>query len=126
MRSIPSVALICVAALGLAAAARYGLIEPAHITARCDGGAAEFWCVLRAWIIQSFVHQRIGWFALAVAVLAFVSGRRSLAALALFSACAGLVLYTTDLCAPAALLAIIVLVRERQPRLAASSSKIAQ
>lgn len=114
--------LICAIALALAAAARHWLIEPADVSARCDAGAADAWCVIRAWIIQSFVHQRIGWFALAAAGVAALTAWRSVAAIALFAACAGLLLYTAGLCAPAALLALLVLVREGQPTAAASTS----
>ena len=113
---------ICILALALAAAARHWLIEPADMSARCDAGGADLWCVVRAWIIQSFVQQRIGWFALVAACVATVTAWRSVAAVALCAACAGLLLYTTALCAPAALLALLVLVRERQPAGAASTS----
>ena len=109
-----TVLLIGVTALALAAAARYRLIEPADITAYCDGGGQEAWCSVRAWTIQAFVNQRIGWVALVLAVIATVTGWRSVAAAALFAACAGLILYNTELCAPAALLALLVWVREGQ------------
>lgn len=125
-RSLALALAICIAALGLAALARHRLIEPADMTAYCDGGAGGSLCMLRAWIIQAFVHQRIGWFALALAVLATATAWRSVAALALFSACAGMVLYTTELCAPAALLAALVFVRDGQAAAAASTSNNAQ
>ena len=112
LRTAAVVVLICATALALAAAARHGLIEPADVTARCDGGAKEAWCSVRAWIIQAFVNQRIGWAALTLAVIATVTGWRSVAGAALFVACAGLILYTTELCAPAALLAMLVFVRD--------------
>jgi hypothetical protein len=124
-----SVVLICATALALASAARHGLIEPADITARCDGGAKEAWCLVRAWIIQAFVNQRIGGVALALAVFATVTAWRSVAAVALFVACAGLILYTTELCAPAALLALLVFVREARvgkPAAPANTSSNAQ
>jgi hypothetical protein len=125
-KSLLWVVLICAAGLGLAALVRHRLIEPADMTAYCDGGAGGALCVLRAWIIQAFVHQRIGWFALVLAVLATVVAWRSLAAVALFAACAGMVLYTTELCAPAALLALLVFVRDGQPVAPASTSSNAQ
>ena len=125
-RTAATVVLICGAALALAAAARHGLIEPADITARCDGGGQGGWCTVRAWIIQAFVNQRIGWAALALAALATVTAWRSVAAVALFVACAGLILYTTELCAPAALLAALVFVRDGKPAAPANVSKSAQ
>lgn len=126
LRTAVYVVLIGATALALAAAARHGLVEPADMTARCDGGAPDAWCSVRAWTIQAFVNQRIGWVALALAVIATVKGWRSLAAAALFAACAGLILYTTELCAPAALLALLVFAREGQPAAAAKTSSNAQ
>jgi apolipoprotein N-acyltransferase len=118
--------VLSMAGLGLAAAARHMLVEPADMTAYCDGGASSGWCIARTWIIQAFVHQRIGWAALALAVLASVSGWRSAAALALWLACAGMVLYTTELCAPAVLLALLVFVRDGQAAAPASTHNRAQ
>ena len=111
-RGVSVIVVTAVTALALAAAARYGLIEPADVTARCDGGAIDNLCQVRAWTIQSFVHQRIGWAALGLALVATVTGWRSVAAIALFAACSGLILYTTELCAPAALLALLVFIRK--------------
>ena len=81
------------------------------MTAHCDGGARDVWCTVRALTIQLFVNQRIGWVALVLALLATATAWRSVAAAALFVACGGLVLYNTELCAPAALLALLVFVR---------------
>ena len=129
-----AVGLTCAVALALAAAARHWLIEPAGVSARCDTGAAALWCVVRAWTIQLFVQQRIGWFALCLALLAHAvrlpppGGLDCMVCLAwlpwaaLFSACAGLVLYTTGLCAPAALLALLALVRKPGANAAASTT----
>ena len=121
-----AITLICAVALGSAAAARHGLIEPAELAARCDAGAADAWCFLRGWIIKAFVQQRIGWFALILALLASVGAWRGLAMVALFAACMGLVLYSTEPCAPAALLALLVLLRKRPPAVAAKPSSSAQ
>ena len=118
--------LTCTAAVGLAAAARHWLIEPVTLSQRCDAGLADAWCSVRWWIIQAFVQQRIGWFALTLALLAGIGARRGVAAVALIAACAGLMLYGTELCAPAALLALLVFARPRPATLAASSSNSAQ
>ena len=129
LRTAAILVLICATALALAAAARHGLIEPADVTGRCDGGAQDGWCTVRAWTIQAFVNQRIGWVALAMAVIATVKGWRTLAGAALFVACAGLILYTTELCAPATLLAMLVFVRDSgwgRPAAPANTSKSAQ
>ncbi len=129
-RNAAFVVLTCAIALALAAAARYGLVEPADVTARCDGGAQDVWCRLRSWTIQSFVHQRIGWAALALALVATLGAWRSVAVVALVAACASLVLYTTELGAPAALLAVLVFVRQRagvgNPHVPANTNSTAQ
>ena len=121
-----AVFMTCTAAIGLAAAARHWLIEPVSLSQRCDAGLAGTWCSVRWWIIQAFVQQRIGWFALTLAILASVLSRRDAAAVALIAACIGLVLYSTELCAPATLLALLVFARRRPATLAASSSNSAQ
>ena len=110
-RTVLTVIVVCATAFALAAAARHGLVEPADMTARCDGGARDVWCTVRALTIQLFVNQRIGWVALVLALFATATAWRSVAAAALFVACGGLVLYNTELCAPAALLALLVFVR---------------
>jgi hypothetical protein len=113
-QSIALALFLCIVALALAAGLRHRLIEPVHLTAYCDGGASSGWCTLRAWVIQAFVHQRIGWFALGVAVLASMTNWRSLAALAIVSSCSGMVLYTADLCTVALVLSALVFVRDSQ------------
>ena len=128
-QTVLTVITVCATAFALAAAARHGLVEPASITAHCDGGGQEVWCTVRAWTIQAFVKQRIGWVALVLALIATYTALRSIAAAALFVACAGLILYTTELCAPAALLALLVFVRsepEGQAPAQASTSSNAQ
>lgn len=112
--------------LGIAALTRHRLIEPADLTAYCDGGADSALCVLRAWTIQAFVHQRIGWFALVFAIIATVTASRGLALVALVSASVGVMLYTAELCAPALLLAMLVFVPAGQAAPQASVSKSAQ
>lgn len=122
--------LLCALSLGLALAARHRLIEPAHLTAYCDAGAADFLCTVRGWTIQSFVHQRIGWAALGLAVVAAVAGSRALAlttaAAALIAGSAALALYSAELGAPAALLAALVFARPAPVLSQASASSIAQ
>ena len=128
MNALPrAIAVVIASALGfsLAIGARYQLIEPAHITFACDGGSPQVWCTVRAWIIQAFVHQRIGWAALALASLAVLTGWQLLAAVALFLSCAGLILYTTELCAPAALLALLVFARDGHTAATASNTSSA-
>ena len=116
------IVLGCAAAFAMAAAARHWLIEPAAMGARCLTGADEVWCLARGWTIEAFSQQRLGWCALGLAILATLGAWPGLAAIALFAACLGLVLYSTDPSAPAALLALLVFAREPGPAAAASAS----
>jgi hypothetical protein len=115
------VALWCGISLSVAGFVRYAWIEVVDIAAPCDAGAGGLICTLRAWIIQAFVHQRLGWVALVLAALAFVGRSPWVASVALFLACCGLVLYSTELSAPAALLAALVFANvgqtDTQPKL---------
>ena len=106
----PLIALL--SSVGLAWALRLGLVEPAAMSGACaaDPGHGG-WCALRWLTIQAFIDQRLGAFALAAALLASVTRRRSIAAWALAAGGAGLVLYSAGLAAPATLLAALVLVR---------------
>jgi hypothetical protein len=115
------IALWCGLSLVAAAFVRYTWIEAVDVAARCDAGVGGFVCTLRAWIIQAFVHQRLGWAALGAAALAFAFTSPWLAGMALFLACSGLVLYSTELSAPAALLAALVFANVGQ---AATTAKV--
>jgi hypothetical protein len=103
-----AVAVWCGVSLFMAAYARHAWIEAPEVAAHCDAGAPGIVCTLRAWVIQAFIHQRLGWTALGLAALAYGLAATWMAAIALFLACSGLVLYSTELCAPAALLAALV------------------
>lgn len=102
--------VVMVGVLTLTSLVRYRLVEPADLTALC---AATPWdspaCMLRSLTVQAFSDQRIGIAALVCALLAMFTRRRRIALLALASASAGLVLYSTDWAAPALLLAALAL-----------------
>ena len=108
---------IALAALSvsLALVVRYALVEPAAQAAACDPAPWQAGCAMRSLVIQAFLQQRIGWVALGAAVVATLSRRRGIAGFALAAACAGMVLYSVDSSAPAALLAALVLARPRHP-----------
>jgi hypothetical protein len=108
------VALWCGLSLLAAAFVRYTWIEAVAVAAHCDAGAGGLVCTLRAWIIQAFIHQRLGWAAIVLAALAYAFSSVWAAGAALFLACAGLVLYSTELSAPAALLAALVFAKMGQ------------
>lgn len=102
------VALWCGLSLLMATYVRFSWVEAHDVAARCDAGATGVVCTLRAWVIQAFIHQRLGWTALGLAAVAYAFRSPWVAGLALFLACSGMVLYSTELGAPAALLAALV------------------
>jgi hypothetical protein len=115
LRTVAVPLAVALLAIAFASVARYRLVEPAALTARCD---AAPWdgadCTLRTLTIQVFAAQRLGWTALALGVLATLLRRRALAWAALVAGSAALVLYSAALGAPAALLGALVLVRRAE------------
>jgi hypothetical protein len=106
------VALWCGLSLLAAAFVRYEWIESSQVAAPCDSGITSVLCTVRSWIVQAFVHQRLGWAALGFAATAYTFKVTWVAGFALFLACCGLVLYSTELSAPAALLAALVFAKD--------------
>ncbi len=97
-------------ALGLSAALRFRVVEPAQVSAFCGAvGSADPLCALRALVVTMFSQQRLGWLALALALLALWTRRRAIGLSALATACAGLMLYCARPAAPAAVLATLAL-----------------
>ncbi|MFP5407191.1 MAG: hypothetical protein ACLGHY_12930, partial [Gammaproteobacteria bacterium] len=87
----------------------------------CDPQPWQGWCAGRTAVIMGFLHQRIGWLALALGVLAFLTSRRSLGQLALIVGAVGLVLYSYEPSAIGALLGALALVRSGRPSVRASA-----
>jgi len=110
------IALVTVLSLSLALAARHALIEVPDFAAACDASPWDGACALRSAVVQAFLGQRIGWFALAAATAGLLTRRAAVSTVALFAACAGLVLYSAGPSAPAALLAALALLRPRADR----------
>lgn len=104
--------VLVVLTLAIANWLRHGLVEPLELAARCDTTPWQGWdCILRSATVQVFAGHRLGTVALVCGVLAFASGWLWLARLALVGGCAGLVLYSVPLAAPAVLLAGLAWVR---------------
>lgn len=93
-------------------ALRYGLIEAGRLPADCDGARASTLACTGKWLlVQSFLHQRLGWLALALALAAFTFESRRTALIAWLTALAGLVLYNYDHAGVAAMMSLLVWVR---------------
>lgn len=108
-------AVLLAAVLGV----RYGLLEAGAFPLDCGGSLAEglgAWCAAKWLLVQSFVHQRLGWLSLACGVAAFVLRHRPLAWGGWLSGLAGLVLYSFDPAAVGALLSLLVLARSGPQR----------
>jgi hypothetical protein len=102
--------LVLAAGLGI----RYGWLESGFLPLDCGGSVAEglsAWCGVKWLVVQSFLHQRLGWISLACGVAAFVSRRRGLGWIGWLTGLAGLVLYNFELAAVGAMLSLLLLVR---------------
>ena len=93
--------------------ARYDLIEPASVGAFCETASTHWRCLIRQGVIALLTDQRLGWLAIAVALLSLVFGTSAVGWCAWCLASAGFVLYNAELSAPALLLAGLTLTRAR-------------
>jgi hypothetical protein len=92
-------------------AIRLLLIEPENMAAACEMNAAQWHCLLRDVAIQGFARHLYGPISLAAALLAWLSGFRILAMLAMAFGMAGAVLYDFELAALGLLLGALLLVQ---------------
>lgn len=108
-------ALLAVGGSGLIVAyyVRHDLVEPASMGAFCEIATTHWRCLIRQAIIGLLTDQRLGWLAVALAVLSLIFRLPTWGWLAWFLAPAGFVLYHAELSAPALLLAGVALVRAR-------------
>ena len=108
------VAAPLLAGLVLAAIAlwfRHGLLEAGLLPRDCTLADAPWAaCVFKDALVQTFLHQRVGWVSLVAGVLAFARPCRRLAWVGWLTGVAGLVLYSYDPAAVGGLLALLVLV----------------
>lgn len=110
--ALAGVLLACVWAAAFGA--RFGLVEPPALTARCDAAPwGDGVCVLRSLVVQTFVEQRIGHLAWIAGALALGTRSAALSWAGLAAGAAGLVLYSAGPAAPGLLLAALALLRAR-------------
>lgn len=101
--------------LGFALGVRHGLLENGVLPRDCSLVEAQgALCTFKTALVQSFLHQRIGWLSLACGALAFALGCRRFAWAGWLSGLVGLVFYSYDPAAVGALLSLLVLARPRQ------------
>jgi len=111
--------LACAASFGAGFLVRYQFVEPEAMGAACERGN-PWWCPLRTGFIMFTEWNGFGWLALALAVAAIVTlatgkrgGARWIAFLGLIVAGFGMILYNNTMSVPAAILALICLIRAR-------------
>lgn len=103
-------ALVVAAVLGI----RYGLLEAGAFPLDCSAALADVAdarCAARWLLIESFLHQRLGWLSLGCGIASSLLRWRTLALAGWYSGLAGLVLYSFDPAAPGTLLSLLVLAR---------------
>jgi hypothetical protein len=95
---------------------RHQLIEPVAMGAICEksAGWANLQCSLRHIAIFALQDSRLGWGALALVGVAYLTGSFAVALLAWCLASIGLVLYTPELCAVTLLFAGLLCMRTNQ------------
>ncbi len=121
LRRAVAVALPTLLALAIAMVLRHWVVEPAAVAHFCDPQPWQGWCAARTALVMSFLHQRIGWLALGLGVLAFATSGRLLGQLALVVGALGLILYSYEPSAIAVLLGALALVRSGRPSVRASA-----
>lgn len=98
-------------AIGYAFYIRYLVIQQPVVGLACDGGLDTWLCLSRRVATTLFQNSVFGWTALAVAALNFIRPSLFLFAVALVTACLGVVLYNVGLSALAAGLLILSFAR---------------
>ncbi|MGE0667907.1 MAG: hypothetical protein AB7O49_15230 [Sphingomonadales bacterium] len=111
--------IACAASFGAGYVIRYEFVEPEAMGAACERGN-PWWCPLRTGFIMFTEWGGFGWLSMALAVVAVIAlARRSVAAsrwiavIALVAAGLGMILYNNTMSVPAAILALICLIRAR-------------
>ena len=98
-------------ALVVALLLRYLVVESTDLALHCDMHRWEGWCGVRTALVLSFFRQDLGWVALVLSLLACWRQSLLMARLSLGLAVAGLILYSYEPAAVAALVAAMLLAR---------------
>mgnify|MGYP001002469673 FL=1 len=98
-------------ALVVALLLRYLVVESTDLALHCDMHRWEGWCGVRTALVLSFFRQDLGWVALVLSLLACWRQGLLMARLSLALAVAGLILYSYEPAAVAALVAAMLLAR---------------
>lgn len=111
--------LVCALSFVAGYVIRYQFVEPEAMGAACERGD-PWWCPLRTGFIMFTEMNGFGWLSLLLAVVAVVllarggaRGARWIAVIAMIAAGLGMILYNNTMSVPAAILALICLIRAR-------------
>lgn len=111
--------LVCALSFIAGYVIRYRFVEPEAMGAACERGN-PWWCPVRTGFIMFTEWGGFGWLALLVAVIAVavlarggVKAARWIALCAMITAGLGMILYNNTMSVPAAILALICLIRAR-------------
>ncbi len=115
--AVVAIATSALVIVGAALSIRYGMLENGLLPRDCTAaGAPAGPCAFKWALVQSFLHQRLGWASLMLGVLAFGFACRRLAWAGWAAGLLGLVFYSFDPAAVGALLSLLVLARPRGER----------
>lgn len=103
--------LLLLAVALLAAALRYGVIEPGSMAQQCGGGHDPWWCVWRHYLVLGFLNNVYGIAAVVATVLSLLWKRRWLAWLTAALGLFALQLYCFEAGALASLVGCLRLLR---------------
>ncbi|WP_332671775.1 hypothetical protein [Aromatoleum sp.] len=107
------------AVLAAALVLRYGALEAGVFPLDCGGVSADGFdglCAAKWLLVESFLHERLGWLSLVLGLAAFMTRRRGFAWGGWVGGIAGLVLYSFNPAAVGALLSLLVLARAASER----------
>lgn len=114
-----TIAAVGAAVLAAALLLRYGALEAGVFPLDCGGAFTHGFdgiCAAKGLLVQSFLHDRLGWLSLVLGLAAFATRRRGFAWGGWITGIAGLVLYSFDPAAVGALLSLLVLARAASQR----------
>lgn len=115
--AVVAIAASALIILGTAMSIRYGMLENGLLPRDCTAaGTPAGPCAFKWALVQSFLHQRVGWASLLFGALAFGFACRKLAWAGWVAGLLGLVFYSFDPAAVGALLSLLVLSRPRGER----------
>jgi hypothetical protein len=117
--------IVAVATLAATAYIRHSLIEPISMGVYCES-SSSWACTTRRVSIIALQDSRLAWAALSLVAIAYLTRFYPFTLLAWGVACAGLILYTAELCSIALLLAGLLSTLDRSVKTIAGNATQSQ